>query len=100
MRSIRWLAAALLALPAMAADVVIPYRFYAPPTKTLVTVQVMWVGAESARAICKGGAACWFPSATGQPDLIVAEQPENFNDERRLMILGHEFFHALGAQHD
>ena len=30
---------------------------------------------------------------------IYAVQPRNFNDERRLAILGHEFWHALGARH-
>ena len=76
------------------------YRWYQPPTKTQVNAQVRWVGVEEARAVCKGGEACYFESATGNADLIVAVQPKDFNDERRIMILGHEFFHALGAQHD
>lgn len=30
---------------------------------------------------------------------IYAVEPTSFNDEYRLMILGHEFWHALGADH-
>lgn len=81
-------------------EITIPYRWFSPPTATVAHVQVQWVDAKTAAAICKGGAACWFESATGNNSLIVAQQPKDFNDERSLMILGHEFFHALGAQHD
>lgn len=30
---------------------------------------------------------------------IYAVEPRNFNDLKRLSILGHEFWHALGAEH-
>lgn len=78
----------------------VPYKWFSPPTKTKVCVQVQWVTPQKAADICKGGSACWFPSATGHHDLIVATQPKDFNDEWALMILGHELFHALGAKHD
>jgi hypothetical protein len=78
----------------------IPYRWFSPPTKDRVCVQVQWVSRERAAELCKGGGACWFPSATGNADLIIAPQPASFNDTWALHVLGHEFFHALGASHD
>ena len=78
----------------------IPYRWFSPPTKERVCVQVMWVTQERAAELCKGGGACWFPSATGNHDLIVAQRPKDFNDTWYLMTLGHELYHAMGAQHD
>ena len=30
---------------------------------------------------------------------IYAVEPTSFNDGNRLLILGHEFWHALGAEH-
>jgi len=79
----------------------VPYRHYKAPNKDRACAQVMWVEEEKALQLCRAGQACWKPSATGSPyDLIVAPKPRDFNDERRLMILGHEFLHALGAEHD
>jgi hypothetical protein len=78
----------------------VPYRHYRPPTKDRACIRVMWQELEKAQQVCGGGQACWKPSATGNHDLIVAPKPRDFNDERRLMILGHEVLHALGAEHD
>ena len=78
----------------------IPYKWFSPPTKTKVCVQVMWVTQDRAAELCKGGGACWFPSATGGHDLIVAVKPSDFNDTWLLMVLGHELYHAMGSQHD
>lgn len=73
--------------------------------KTQVTVSVIWAeslvqadqlcsylaGEEPTGAIL----ACYhIPSST-----IIAVEPKSFNDSFHLMILGHEFWHALGAEH-
>lgn len=38
---------------------------------------------------------CYNPSSS----TIYAVEPRNFNDTTYLEILGHEFWHALGAEH-
>ena len=77
------------------------YRYYKPPTHTLACVQVEWVKDETeAVKRCKGGWGCYYAPAGGQPGLLVAPRVRSFSDALRLHILGHEFLHALGAQHD
>lgn len=77
------------------------YRFYAPPTREAITcVTVKFVKNEE-EMIARYGANGVFK---GNPEtscgVIIVPAPQNFNDGRALMILGHEVMHALGAYHD
>lgn len=86
-----------------ASDSVSPgeYRYYKPPTVTTACVRVEWVkDTEEAMKRCKGGWGCYYAPAGGQPGWIIAPKPKDFNDSTRLLILGHEFLHTLGAEHD
>lgn len=79
------------------------YPDSARSTKTTVTVNVIWVkNFEAVDAICsmmmqpKGQiVGCYNPLT----HTIIAVEPINFNDHYALEILGHEFWHALGAMH-
>jgi len=92
---------ALFSLHASAA----PYPDKAQSTVTTTTVHVVWVKdyktADFVCSIVQGEKptgnilACYFPAYSA----IVAVEPTSFNDYQHLMILGHEFWHALGAQH-
>lgn len=77
----------------------------ATATKTVVTVRVIWLDSfQHVDAFCS-----WLAHETPQQNIlgcydpstvtIFAVQPTSFNDARKLEILGHEFWHALGAQH-
>lgn len=83
------------------------YPDEAHATKSTVTVHIVWMPTFKATdAFCqlsmppKGDkdlttVGC-FDSHT---NTIYAVQPSNFNDHFHLEILGHEFWHALGAEH-
>ena len=73
------------------------YRSYKEPAREKVCVQVMWRATEQEVVDMCGGAGCWYK---GEPSLIVAPRPKDFNDSRAIYILGHELLHALGAEHD
>ncbi len=81
------------------------YPPHAEGTLTEVTVRIVWVATHAeADAICSAIAgtkvkgtilACYVPLT----QTIYAVQPTSFNDQFALYILGHEFWHALGAEH-
>lgn len=83
------------------------YPDHAAATRTVVIVRVVWVANHAeANAICNKLAgtapdpksttlACYHPATS----TIYTVQPSSFNDLYNLMILGHEFWHALGAEH-
>lgn len=88
---------------------IIQYPDEAHATLTTVTVRVVWLAdyAEANR-VCHminkeridpedktRILACYWP----MNNTIYAVQPKNFNDEFALMVLGHEFWHSLGAEH-
>jgi len=89
----------LLALTANADQ----YPDHAKSTRTTVTVNIIWLPTfEAVHAICtfmhetqQGVVGCFNPAT----NTIYAVEPESFNDHFHLEILGHEFWHALGAQH-
>lgn len=96
------LLACFLALPAHADDARLPrYPDTARATRTEVTVKVHWGTQEEVSALCRLYDPARRPSITAcyYGGTIYAVQPTNFNDTDRLMILGHEFWHALGATH-
>jgi hypothetical protein len=69
------------------------------------TVYVQWVRnkAEGNRICASKGApeysgACAY--GTTDSCNIVAIQPRDFNDTEALAVLGHEFWHCLGAKHE
>ena len=58
--------------------------------------------AEISKA-CNGRAACGrtYPVIAGDTWLsMTAVRPQSFNDKPALILLGHEFLHNLGANHD
>lgn len=74
-------------------------------TRTTVTVRVIWLDSfKHVDVFCS-----WLAKETPQQSIlgcydpstvtIFAVQPTSFNDVHKLEILGHEFWHALGAQH-
>lgn len=79
------------------------YPEHAKSTRTTVTVNIVWLPSfQAVNALCgflmeKQGTivGCFDPKT----QTIYAVEPENFNDHFKLEILGHEFWHALGAQH-
>lgn len=81
------------------------YPDEAHATRRTVIVRVEWMAdqAEADRVCSKLAGeqptgkilACYMPSN----GTIYAVQPKSFNDLYGLMILGHEFWHALGAEH-
>lgn len=76
-------------------------------TRTTVTVHVVWLPSFRATdAFCALSmppkkdksltiVGCYSP----HNQTIYAVQPDSFNDNVHLEILGHEFWHALGAEH-
>ena len=71
------------------------------PNRETVTLRVILADAEQVQSLCGTFArGCYLRSDIEGLGLIVSEKPRDFNDEYRLMILGHEVFHALGATHD
>ena len=83
------------------------YPDKASSTRTTVTVHIVWLphfkatnywcSFLSGSLIPTDGTivGCYDPSTS----TIYAVEPQNFNDLTRLEILGHEFWHALGAMH-
>lgn len=81
------------------------YPDSAGSTQVRVTVTVVWLkDFEAVDTVCsalgwaKPGndiVGCYHPAT----QTIYAVQPTNFNDYLHLTILGHEFWHALGAEH-
>lgn len=81
------------------------YPDSAESTQVRVTVTVVWLKDFAAvDAVCsalgwvkpEGGIVGCYSPAT---QTIYAVEPTSFNDHLRLLILGHEFWHALGANH-
>lgn len=76
-------------------------------TTTTVKVYVQWH--ESVDSITKAcsdnkniliyGCAVSFTSKENSICIIHAMEPKNFSDAPKLAILGHEFWHCLGARH-
>lgn len=72
-------------------------------TKNVVFVRVQWMSPEEVNVFCNNGVkseeyiflGCFDPSN----NTLYVPEPRNFNDYERLEILGHEFWHALGAEH-
>lgn len=80
------------------------YPDSAQSNKTTVTVTVVWLPTFSAvDAYCKlphrDPHTITFGCFNPDTNVIYAVQPSSFNDHFRLEILGHEFWHALGAVH-
>lgn len=83
------------------------YPSEAKSTRTTVTVNIQWLASlEAVNRFCSmlmgypiptNGriAGCYQPGS----QTIFAAEPRSFNDGYRLEILGHEFWHALGAEH-
>lgn len=83
------------------------YPDEAHSTRTTVTVHIVWLKSFDAvneycsflmgQPIPKDGkiVGCY----NSETSTIYAVEPKNFNDTTRLGILGHEFWHALGAEH-
>lgn len=83
------------------------YPDEAKSTQTTVTVHILWMPSWAAvthfcswiagEAVPTDGIilGCYVPSKS----TIIAVEPKNFNDHRLLEVLGHEFWHALGAKH-
>lgn len=74
-------------------------------TVKTTTVYIQWVRnkAEGNRVcVSKGAPEYSGACAYGTTDScnIVAIQPKDFNDTEALAVLGHEFWHCLGAKHE
>lgn len=74
---------------------------------TLTEVKIVWhkdiddIG-KSCKELPKGnfyGCAIVFANSEKSICIIHAIEPNNFNDLVKLQILGHEFWHCLGARH-
>lgn len=76
----------------------------APPSKGQVTVAIYWhEGVDEIAKFCQINTSgivyeCSI-SLPGDKCVIHAVKPKDFNDQARIALLGHEFFHCLGAQH-
>ena len=88
---------------------VVASNHYPPQAKsnlTTVTVNIVWLPSfRAVTAFCeyldhqshdRGQILGCFDPRT---NTIYAVEPANFNDTLRLEVLGHEFWHALGAMH-
>lgn len=79
------------------------YPDHAQSTETVTNVRVVWLDPALVDKACRSKDApddevylgCYDPST----HTIYAPEPRSFNDRWRLSILGHEFWHALGAKH-
>ena len=83
----------------------VQYPDSAKSTETTITVHIVWM--PTYEAVDKACSAlgntppegtivgCYHPASK----TIFAVEPANFNDYPKLVILGHEFWHALGAEH-
>ena len=76
--------------------------YISPPQWNVVTVRVTWLSLEEVREVCQNPrvSGC-ATNANGEGGLsqIFAVKPESFSDEWRVLVLGHELLHALGATH-
>lgn len=85
------------------------YPKEAHATQTTVTVNIVWLKSyDSVDVVCNLLDGVFPPPNDGtmivgcfdpRDNTIYAVQPRNFNDSEHLEILGHEFWHALGALH-
>lgn len=91
-----------LALFSFASD---HYPPHAKSTRTDVTVHVRWIPDHATLdllcaflmdELAEGRILACFDRST---TTIYAVEPSSFNDLLHLSILGHEFWHALGAEH-
>lgn len=81
------------------------YPDQAKSTRTTVTVTVVWL--QSFEDVDKVCASLGWEKPEGvivgcyhrSTRTIYAVEPTSFNDYLHLTILGHEFWHALGAEH-
>jgi len=78
------------------------YKVMTPPVLTELLFKVEWMTPAAVEARCgKGAQGCYIRNVAQENYIIIfAVQPADFNDEYRLLILGHEVFHGLGATHD
>jgi hypothetical protein len=82
------------------------YPDSAKSTRTTVTVNIVWLSAAQVNSVCAFLVNQPLPSngvflGCYNPDTatIYAVEPTSFNDRFHLETLGHEFWHALGAEH-
>jgi hypothetical protein len=84
------------------------YPDHAKSTRTEVTVRIVWLPnfrmVDAACALTNGdppskGPKIFVGCFDPRTSTIYAVEPSSFNDSFRLEILGHEFWHALGAEH-
>ncbi len=83
------------------------YPNEAKSTRTTVTVHVVWLPSfDAVNHFCSFLMSQPIPTDgvivgcyDRETETIYAVEPKSFNDEKRLEILGHEFWHALGARH-
>lgn len=81
-----------------------PYKNTIRGERSSTTVTVVWLEPEAVDAFCShlmglpasGHILACYNTATGT---IFTPEPASFEDHYRLMLLGHEFWHALGAEH-
>ena len=83
------------------------YRYFKPHTDSTVCVQVKWTPNEQDNIKRCGGAGCAYPNKDENGrirqdvwQVMTVPIIRDFNDHRRLEILGHEFYHLLGGDHD
>lgn len=97
--------AAIALLYCLSASAALQYPPHAEATRSVTVVRVVWMDPEEVDQKCAEGSpprppnevylGCYDPNTS----TIYAPQPRSFNDLYRLVILGHEFWHALGAMH-
>lgn len=93
----------IIATHSFAGDNFVQYPEEAKATKNVVVVRVVFMEPEEVNKFCNDGVVseeyvilgCFDPKTS----TIYTPEPKNFNDYERLTILGHEFWHALGAEH-
>lgn len=99
-----WIACALAALLAgliLSGCAETPMR--REPDRTAVTIIVEWSTAGRVAQVCGKGQRHGEEQVLGcytSEGRIVMSKPTGWDDQLGLYILGHEVFHALGAQHD
>lgn len=69
------------------------------PTRSMVTVSVEWMDEDQINDVCKRSYRVNGCAIAGSPCRMYVTEPKDFNDRDALVVLGHEFFHCLGAQH-
>lgn len=81
------------------------YAWSTPSTRTTVTVNVVWLKTQKEVDLVCSIIGNTKPKGTilgcyvEQTTTIYAVEPKDFDDSWGLHILGHEFWHALGAKH-